>query len=238
LAASARSNTKTDVCLCQAQGASVVFFLRFCRRALRLSIRWRFFATLFCPRFLSKGAQGLLAEQTAGTLFARPLECILVAAAYWGLAFIATFFNVCVVYTRKTRFEGGDATFMVPKAAVVALGLDRHCGGNRALWGQSGIARWRFSEWARSRGAGAFSWAKAIARLATDLVQQRDKEASPAVPVLSWLLAGAVLQEGGLAHAPPGCSDCGHGLSRALRRPADKKTASLRRPGGRTSQRR
>ena len=159
-----------------------MFFLRFCRRALRLSIRWRFFATLFChaflPRFLSKGAQGLLAEQTAGTLFARPLECILVAAAYWGLAFIATFFNVCVVYTRKTRFEGGDATFMVPKAAVVALGLDRHCGGNRALWGQSGIARWRFSEWARSRGAGAFSWAKAIARLATGLVQQREREAS------------------------------------------------------------
>jgi len=33
-------------------------------------------------------------------------------AAYLGLAFIATFFNVCVVYTTKTRFEGGDATFM------------------------------------------------------------------------------------------------------------------------------
>jgi len=27
------------------------------------------------------------------------------------LAFIATFFNVCVVYTTKVRFEGGDATF-------------------------------------------------------------------------------------------------------------------------------
>lgn len=31
---------------------------------------------------------------------------------YLGLAFIATFFNVCVVFTTKTRFEGGDATFM------------------------------------------------------------------------------------------------------------------------------
>jgi hypothetical protein len=30
---------------------------------------------------------------------------------YFGLAFIATFFNVCVVYTTKIRFEGGDATF-------------------------------------------------------------------------------------------------------------------------------
>ncbi len=31
---------------------------------------------------------------------------------YFGLAFIATFFNVCVVYTTKTRFEGKNATFM------------------------------------------------------------------------------------------------------------------------------
>mgnify|MGYP001617722254 CR=1 FL=1 len=31
---------------------------------------------------------------------------------YLGLAFIGTFFNVCVVYTAKIRFKGGDATFM------------------------------------------------------------------------------------------------------------------------------
>jgi len=30
---------------------------------------------------------------------------------YFGLAFIATFFNVCVVYTTKVRLEGGNATF-------------------------------------------------------------------------------------------------------------------------------
>jgi len=31
---------------------------------------------------------------------------------YLGLAFIATFFNVCVVYTTKMRIAGGNATFM------------------------------------------------------------------------------------------------------------------------------
>jgi len=30
---------------------------------------------------------------------------------YFGLAFISTFFSVCVVYTTKKRFEGGNATF-------------------------------------------------------------------------------------------------------------------------------
>jgi hypothetical protein len=39
------------------------------------------------------------------------LEYALVFLTYFGLAFIATFFNVCVVYTAKVRFEGGDATF-------------------------------------------------------------------------------------------------------------------------------
>ena len=31
---------------------------------------------------------------------------------YLGLAFFATFFNVCSVYTTRVRFEGGNATFM------------------------------------------------------------------------------------------------------------------------------
>jgi len=38
------------------------------------------------------------------------LGCVF--ATYFGLAFIATFFNVCVVFTAKTRFEGGNATFL------------------------------------------------------------------------------------------------------------------------------
>ena len=40
------------------------------------------------------------------------LEYTILFSTYLGLAFIATFFNVCVVYTTKTRFEGGDATFL------------------------------------------------------------------------------------------------------------------------------
>lgn len=39
------------------------------------------------------------------------VEYLIIFATYFGLAFIATFFNVCVVYTTKVRFEGGDATF-------------------------------------------------------------------------------------------------------------------------------
>lgn len=39
------------------------------------------------------------------------VEYAIIFVAYFGLAFVATFFNVCVVYTSKVRFEGGDATF-------------------------------------------------------------------------------------------------------------------------------
>jgi hypothetical protein len=39
------------------------------------------------------------------------LEYVIVFLTYFGLAFIATFFNVCVVYTTRVRFEGGNATF-------------------------------------------------------------------------------------------------------------------------------
>ena len=38
-------------------------------------------------------------------------EYTMIFLTYFGLAFIATFFNVCVVYTTKVRFEGGNATF-------------------------------------------------------------------------------------------------------------------------------
>lgn len=39
------------------------------------------------------------------------LEAILLFCSYFVFAFLSTFFNVCVVYTAKTRFEGGNATF-------------------------------------------------------------------------------------------------------------------------------
>ena len=38
-------------------------------------------------------------------------EYLIFFITYLGLAFIATFFNVCVIYTTKIRFEGGNATF-------------------------------------------------------------------------------------------------------------------------------
>lgn len=38
-------------------------------------------------------------------------EYVLLFVTYLGLAVIATFFNVCVVYTAKERFEGGNPTF-------------------------------------------------------------------------------------------------------------------------------
>jgi hypothetical protein len=39
------------------------------------------------------------------------LGYVMIFIVYLGLAFIATFFNVCTVYTVKKRFEGGNATF-------------------------------------------------------------------------------------------------------------------------------
>jgi hypothetical protein len=38
-------------------------------------------------------------------------QYVIIFLTYFGLAFIASFFNVCVVYTTKVRFEGGNATF-------------------------------------------------------------------------------------------------------------------------------
>jgi hypothetical protein len=46
-----------------------------------------------------------------GVRGASPLFYLLVFLTYFGLAFIATFFNFCVVYTAKKRFSGGNATF-------------------------------------------------------------------------------------------------------------------------------
>lgn len=38
-------------------------------------------------------------------------DYIVTFVAYLGLSFIGTFSNMCIVYTAKTRFAGGDATF-------------------------------------------------------------------------------------------------------------------------------
>lgn len=70
-----------------------------------------FFSTLFMiamifPTIISKILESGYDENTL-----RVTEYAILFVTYFGLAFIATFFNVCVVYTTKIRFEGGNATF-------------------------------------------------------------------------------------------------------------------------------
>ena len=57
---------------------------------------------------------GALQLMTSGDIVMEGVGVIHIAflfLLYLGLSFIASFCNVCVVYTTKTRFEGGDATF-------------------------------------------------------------------------------------------------------------------------------
>ena len=63
------------------------------------------FAMLF-PTIISR----IITEVTQSITFG-VLEYVILFLTYLGLSFIAVFFNVCVVYTTKTRFEGGNATF-------------------------------------------------------------------------------------------------------------------------------
>lgn len=52
------------------------------------------------------------------------VEYAVLFVTYLGLSFIATFFNVCVVYTAKVRFSGGDATFFESlRFAMSKIGL-------------------------------------------------------------------------------------------------------------------
>lgn len=53
----------------------------------------------------------LIESDGSGQVAWGPLQYVATFATYFGLAFIATFANVCVVYTTKIRLEGGDATF-------------------------------------------------------------------------------------------------------------------------------
>ncbi len=66
-----------------------------------------FSGALLVPTVLIDILRGTADNVALGTI-----DYALMFASYLGIAFIATFFNVCVVYTTKTRFEGGDATFM------------------------------------------------------------------------------------------------------------------------------
>lgn len=69
-------------------------------------------AILYSGAILVPG--GALQLMTSGDIVMEGIGFIHLAflfVLYLGLSFIASFCNVCVVYTTKTRFEGGDATF-------------------------------------------------------------------------------------------------------------------------------
>lgn len=62
-------------------------------------------AAVMVPTYMVVGALGRNEALHDTTLY------VGLFALYFGLAFVATFFNTCTVYTSKVRFEGGDATF-------------------------------------------------------------------------------------------------------------------------------
>lgn len=64
-----------------------------------------FIVTMLFPSIVTSFMKGSGPESYGIT------EYLIFFITYLGLAFIATFFNVCVVYTTKIRFEGGNATF-------------------------------------------------------------------------------------------------------------------------------
>jgi hypothetical protein len=76
-----------------------------------------FVAVLLVPSILTQ----VLADQGGGfSLVFGGVEIVLLFVSYFVLGFLSTFFNTCVVYTAKTRFEGGDATFFEALAFALA----------------------------------------------------------------------------------------------------------------------
>ncbi len=65
-----------------------------------------FFIAMVFPFFVSGIVSALF-----GDVLGSVLEIVAIFVLYLGLAFIATFFNTCVVFTIKKRFDGGNATF-------------------------------------------------------------------------------------------------------------------------------
>lgn len=69
------------------------------------------FSTLFTIAMVIPSVVPTLMEEGISQDSLQVFQYIIIFLTYFGLAFIATFFNVCVVYTTKVRFEGGNATF-------------------------------------------------------------------------------------------------------------------------------
>ena len=69
------------------------------------------FSLLYCLLLLWPTVFTHLMDPNESSFVWGTLQWVVVFLTYFGLAFIGTFFNTCVVYTAKTRFAGGDATF-------------------------------------------------------------------------------------------------------------------------------
>jgi hypothetical protein len=74
-----------------------------------------FFALMAVPFLLSS-----VLEQVFPGILSSVLYLVVVFFLYFGLTFIATFFNVGVVFIAKTRFEGGDAGFTDALGAAIS----------------------------------------------------------------------------------------------------------------------
>ena len=69
------------------------------------------FSTLFVVAMIVPSVIPTLMQNDFSRDSLELLQYAIIFLTYFGLAFIATFFNVCVVYTTKVRFEGGNASF-------------------------------------------------------------------------------------------------------------------------------
>jgi hypothetical protein len=81
------------------------------RELLGFALLSFFFSTVFTVAMIFPFILTAFREESFSTESIQVFEYVLLFIMYLGLAFIATFFNVCVVYTTKVRFEGGNATF-------------------------------------------------------------------------------------------------------------------------------
>ncbi len=69
------------------------------------------FSTLFAVAMIVPSIVPTIMNEGLSQETLEVYQYAIIFMTYFGLAFIATFFNVCVVYTTKVRFEGGNATF-------------------------------------------------------------------------------------------------------------------------------
>jgi hypothetical protein len=81
-----------------------------------------------------------------------PIVYVVAGALYFGLAFVATFFNTCTVYTTKLRLEGGDAS--LGQSLRFALSRSTRIAGLSLLAAGVGLVL-RIAERAGERSGGA-----------------------------------------------------------------------------------